>query len=93
MYAFSVNGKATRDHGSIKVDDTALFIVHINFIDLFGAETLCKVLLMREGFTDIAIEKRQWITPENRENPAILKADKGMSEALEKGYHIQMFAE
>lgn len=93
MYAFSANGKANSDREGMKAGDSALFIAHINFIDLFGAETLCKILLMREGFTDIEIEKRQWITPENRENPKILKADKGMSEALSKGYHIQLFTE
>ncbi|NIB44004.1 hypothetical protein HBA55_30660 [Pseudomaricurvus alkylphenolicus] len=93
MYVFSASAIATKDFDDLKAGDKALFIVYINFKDLFGAETLCKVLTMREGFKDVEIEKRQWLTPEKVQDERIQAADKGLREALQTGFAIQMFSE
>jgi len=93
MYVFSAAANASRDHADIKTGEQGLFIVYIDFKDLFGAETLCKVLIMREGFTDVEIEKRQWLTPEKCQDKRILDADKSLKEALDSGFAIQLFSE
>jgi hypothetical protein len=43
MYIFSANGKAKKAHDGIAEGQVMPFIVYVNFIDLFGAEQLCKV--------------------------------------------------
>ncbi|MBR9910376.1 MAG: hypothetical protein GYB33_08515 [Gammaproteobacteria bacterium] len=93
MYVFSASATATRAHDGIAVGQSAPFIVYINFLDLFGAEALCKLLVMREGFRDVEIEKRQWLTPEKCQDPRIQAADKGLREALKTGFAIQLFSE
>ncbi|MAZ87696.1 MAG: hypothetical protein CL693_08620 [Cellvibrionaceae bacterium] len=93
MYVFSASATATKSFDDINIGDKAPFIVYIDFKDLFGAETLCKVLVMREGFKDIEIEKRQWLTPEKCQDPKIQQADKGLREALKAGFAIQLFSE
>ncbi len=93
MYVFSASATATKAFDDIEIGDTSPFIVYIDFKDLFGAETLCKILIMREGFKDIEIEKRQWLTPEKCQDPKILQADKGLREALKAGFAIQLFSE
>jgi len=93
MYIFSVNAKAKKSRDDIKEGQQVPFIVYINFIDLFGAEQLCKVYLMRAGFTDIEIEKRKLVPSTLTGDPRVVAADKAMAEAIKSGYLIQMFDE
>ena len=93
MYIFSVNAKVKKNHDGLKEGQVVPFIVYINFIDLFGAEQLCKVYLMRAGFTEIDIEKRKLVPSNLTTDPRVIAADKAMAEALKSGYMIQMFDE
>lgn len=93
MYIFSVNGKAKKDRDGVKEGQVVPFIVYINFIDLFGAEQLCKVYLMRAGFTEIEIEKRKLVPSNLTGDARVVAADKAMAEAIKSGYMIQMFDE
>ena len=91
MYIFSVNATAKKTVDDIPAGRQMPFIVYINFLDLFGAEHLCKLYLMRAGFTDIQILKRK-LLPESMLNDAKgLAADKALADAVEGGYHIQVF--
>ena len=72
-------------------NDDVPFIVYINFKDLFGAENLCKLYLMQQGFYDIVIEKRKMIEAKYMQDKKLLKADKPMQEAVDSGYSIQIF--
>ncbi len=82
MYIFSVNAKAKKDRDGVKEGQVVPFIVYINFIDLFGAEQLCKVYLMRAGFTEIEIEKRKLVPSNLTGDPRVVAADKAMAEAI-----------
>ena len=93
MYIFSANGKAKKPRDDIKEGQVMPFIVYINFIDLFGAEQLCKIYLMRAGFTEIEIEKRKLVPSNLTSDPRVVMADKAMAEAIKSGYLIQMFDE
>lgn len=93
MYIFSANGTARVDRDDIKKGDKKPFIVYIDFLDLFGAEQLCKIYLMRAGFTDIEIENRKFVEEKLRKDPRVVEADKAMQAAIEGGYMIQMFDE
>jgi hypothetical protein len=93
MYIFSVNAKAKMARDDIKVGQSVPFIVYVNFIDLFGAEQLCKVYLMRAGFNEIEIEKRKLVPSTLTNDPRVVAADKAMAEAIKTGYMIQMFDE
>jgi hypothetical protein len=92
MYIFSADATARKDiDDDVKTGQTVPFIVYINFTDLFGAEQLCKIYLMRAGFTDIEISKRKGVPASLLEDERVVAADKALSEALEGGYHIQMY--
>lgn len=93
MYVFAASATATRTHQDLVEGRRAPFIVYIDFKDLFGAEALCKLLVMREGFKDVEIEKLQWLTAEKCQDKRIQAADKGLREALQSGYAIQLFSE
>jgi hypothetical protein len=93
MYIFSVNAKAKKARDGIQEGQLVPFIVYINFVDMFGAEQLCKVYLMRAGFTDIEIEKRKLVPSNLKDDPRVVAADKAMAEAIKTGYMIQMFDE
>lgn len=93
MYIFSVNGKVKKAKDGLKEGQQVPFIVYINFVDLFGAEQLCKVYLMRAGFTEIDIEKRKLVPSNLTSDPRVIAADKAMAEAIQSGYMIQMFDE
>lgn len=93
MYIFSANATARVARDDIEPGQRMPFIVYINFIDLFGAEQLCKVYLMRAGFTDIEIEKRKFVPVKLSGDERVVQADKAMREAIEHGYMIQMFDE
>lgn len=69
------------------------FMVYINFIDLFGAEQLCKIYLMQAGFTHVHIEKRKFLTEQKLKDKQLLLADPALKEALASGYMIRMFDE
>jgi len=93
MYIFSANGKAKKAFDDIQEGQKVPFIVYINFKDLFGAEQLCKVYLMRAGFTEIEIENRKLVPSNLTSDPRVIAADKAMAEAIKDGYMIQMFDE
>lgn len=93
MYIFSVNATASKARDDIQVGDAKAFIVYIHFADLFGAEQLCKIYLMRAGFTAIEIEKRKLVPGNLLEDVRVVAADKAMAEAIKTGYMIQMFDE
>lgn len=93
MYIFSANATAKKARDDVQVGQRMPFIVYINFIDLFGAEQLCKIYLMRAGFTDIEIEKRKLVPSNLTGDPRVISADKAMAEAIKNGYLIQMFDE
>jgi hypothetical protein len=93
MYVFSVNATASKARDDIAGGQKMAFIVYIHFIDLFGAEQLCKLYLMRAGFTDIDIEKRKLVPSNLVQDPRVILADKAMAEAIKTGYMIQMFDE
>lgn len=93
MYIFSANATARVARDDIEQGQRMPFIVYINFVDLFGAEQLCKVYLMRAGFTDIEIEKRKFVPVKLSGDERVIQADKAMREAVEHGYMIQMFDE
>lgn len=92
MYIFSVDAKARKDiDRDVKEGQNVPFIVYIHFADLFGAEQLCKIYLMRAGFTEINIHNRKAVAPSLLADERVVAADKAMAEALDGGYHIQMF--
>ena len=93
MYVFSATAIATKAVDHLQPGDRGLFIVYIDFKDLFGAENLCKLMVMRQGFKDVEIEKRQWLTPEKCQDPRFQQADKALCEALQTGWAIQLFEE
>lgn len=93
MFIFSANGTARVARDDIAVGDKKPFIVYIDYKDAFGAEQLCKVYLMRAGFTDIEIEKRKDVSEKLRNDKRVIEADKAMQDAIEGGYMIQMFDE
>lgn len=91
MFVFSVNGKAREAKEGIELGEQVPFIVYINYQDMFGAEQLCKIYLMRAGFTEIEIENRKMIQPKLLKDKRVVEADKALKEALDSGYMIQMF--
>ena len=91
MFVFSVNAKAREAKEGIEVGEQVPFIVYINFKDLFGAEQLCKIYLMRAGFTQVEIDNRKLIQPKLLKDKRVVAADKALREALDSGYMIQMF--
>ena len=93
MYVFSVTAKAVKSREGVTVGQQVPFIVYINFLDLFGAENLCKIYLMRAGFSEAVIENRKRLPQSTTTDPRVLRADKALKDAVEAGYHIQMFDE
>ncbi len=93
MYIFSVNARAKKSFDDVKEGQLVPFIVYINFIDLYGAEQLCKIYLMRAGFMDVDIEKRKLVPSHLTTDARVIAADKTMAAAIKDGYVIQMFDE
>ncbi|MCW8193744.1 hypothetical protein F6455_02960 [Proteobacteria bacterium 005FR1] len=93
MYIFSANATAKTDRAGVAVGQRMPFLVYINFLDLFGAEQLCKIYLINAGFTDVEIEKRKYLSDEALENEELLRTDTALKEALESGYMVRMFEE
>jgi hypothetical protein len=93
MFIFSANGRAKKEIDGIQEGQVVPFIVYVNFVDLFGAEHLCKLFLMRSGFVDIEIEKRKMVPSSLLADPRVVAADKALAEAVKTGYYIQVFDE
>jgi hypothetical protein len=93
MYIFSANATAKKAFDDIAEGQKVPFIVYINFQDLFGAEHLCKLYLMRAGFKDVVIEERKLVPSNLVKDERVIRADKAMQEAVKGGYMIQMFDE
>ncbi len=92
MYVFSVNATTAKDFDAFHTGDEVPFIVYINFKDLFGAEQLCHLYLLQQGFNKPVIEKRKLIDKKFLQNPKLVEADKALKEALDSGYSIQIFS-
>lgn len=93
MYLFSINAVSKSAHGDFKEGEEVPFIVYIHFADLFGAEQLAKLFVMREGFREVRIEKRKHL--DNKvltDGGSGLGQDPQIQEALNKGYCIQAFS-
>lgn len=89
MFVFSCNATAKTDLAEVKQGETLLFMVYINYADLFGAEQLCQMYLMREGFTNIEMEKRKFIQAATVEK--LKFKEKDIQEAMKDGFFIRMF--
>ena len=87
MFLFSMNASSRKDQGEFKKDEEVPFIVYIDFKDLFGAEQLATLFVMREGFRDVNIIKRRQIKID-----AGMKKDPQIQQALDKGYCVQAFS-
>ena len=92
MYVFSVNAHTNKPVEDFKKGDSVPFIIYINYKDLFGAEQLCRIYLLQEGFEKPTIEKRKLIQDKFYNNPELVNADPALKEALETGYSIQIFS-
>ncbi|MEJ2419682.1 MAG: hypothetical protein P8Y45_22710 [Exilibacterium sp.] len=92
MYIFSVTAKTRRDIEGFCQGQQVPFIVYINFKDLYGAEKLCQIFVIKEGFYDVVIEKRKLVTEKSLADEKIVEADKALKEAIKTGYAIQMFS-
>lgn len=91
MFIFSADAIATKSVDNIAEGQKIPFIVYINFKDMFGAEQLCKMYLMRSGFTKVNISKRKLMEKKLLNDPRVVEADKALAEAIKTGYMIQMF--
>ncbi|HEY7885005.1 MAG TPA: hypothetical protein VIC08_08680 [Cellvibrionaceae bacterium] len=91
MFIFSADAVAAKQVEDVAKGQKVPFILYINFKDLFGAEQLAKIYLMRAGFTEINIHKRKAVAAELLNDARVIAADKAMKEAVETGYMIQMF--
>ena len=92
MYIFSVSAKTRHDIDGFSKGQQVPFIVYINFKDLYGAEKLCQIFVIKEGFYDVVIEKRKLLTEEKLLDPKVIDADKALKEAINTGYAIQLFS-
>ncbi|MCV6615136.1 MAG: hypothetical protein OIF35_09180 [Cellvibrionaceae bacterium] len=90
MYIFSATAKTQLDRPGFKAGSSVPFIVYIDFKDMFGAEKLCQLFLLKEGFSEVHIEKRKLI-PNDKLSPELIDKDPAIAEALASGYMIQMF--
>ena len=62
---------------------------HVSNADLFGAEQLCQMYLMREGFTYIEMEKRKYIQAVTVEK--LKFKEKDVQVAVKEGFFVRMF--
>lgn len=92
MYVFSANACAGKDFDSFRQGDNVPFIVYINFKDLFGAEQLCQIYLLQQGFENPSIDKRKMIENKFLSDQKLIDADPALKEALNSGYSIQLFS-
>lgn len=92
MFVFSVNAITPEPFDDYKRGDEVPFIVYLNFLDLYGAEQLCRLYMNQQGFSAVKIEKRKMIEAKFLQNKKLINADPNMKEAIETGYAIQVFA-
>ncbi len=91
MYVFSANAKTRDALDDFPAGAQVPFIVYINFKDLYGAEQLCQLYLMKNGFYDAVIAKRKLIENRFLSDPKLIAADPSLQEAINSGYAIQIF--
>lgn len=92
MYVFSANALTNTDIDGFAKGEEVPFIIYINYLDLFGAEQLCRLYLLKEGFEKPTIEKRKLIQKNFLADQKLINADPALKEALETGYSIQVFS-
>lgn len=92
MYVFSANARTSKAFDDFLEGDEVPFIVYINYKDLFGAEQLCRLYLLQQGFEEPAINKRKLIDAKFLQDQKLIDADKALKDALESGYSIQVFS-
>lgn len=92
MYVFSANARTPKAFEDFPKNAEVPFILYINFKDLFGAEQLCRLYLLQQGFEDPSIDKRKLIEDKFLSDPKLIDADPALKEALETGYSIQIFS-
>ncbi len=92
MYVFSVNARTSHAIDGFAEGEEVPFILYINFKDLFGAEQLCRLYLLQQGFEKPVIEKRKLIDAKFLTDPKLIAADPALKEALDTGYSIQVFS-
>ena len=61
MYVFSTKRAHPKTLEGFDKGAEVLFIIYINFKDLFGAEHLCYAYLKQQGFDHLSVEKRKLI--------------------------------
>ena len=89
MYLFSCSATASQALPEVRQGETMPFIVYINFSDLFGAEYLCKLYLLKAGFDNVQIEKRKQLQQD--QVVSLSEKDTDIRKAMKKGYHLRMF--
>ncbi|MGK0500283.1 MAG: hypothetical protein ACJAYG_001932 [Oceanicoccus sp.] len=92
MYVFSVNARTPEPYEDFAKGAEVPLIMYINFKDLFGAEQLCRIYLMQQGFERPSIEKRKLIENKFLNDQKLIDADPALKEALQSGYSIQIFS-
>lgn len=89
MFLFSCSATAKQAMTDVAEGETMPFIVYVDFADLFGAEYLCKLYLMKAGFKDIEIEKRKHLPADKVME--LSEHDTDITQAMTDGYHMRMF--
>ena len=92
MYVFSANATTNEAFDDFEKGEEIPFIIYINFKDLFGAEQLCRLYLLQEGFEKPTIDKRKLIEDKFLQDKKLIDADHALKDALEMGYSIQVFS-
>lgn len=87
MYLFSLNAVSSKNQGEFREGEECPFIVYVDFKDLFGAEQLATLYVMKEGFRQVKILKRRLMKVDDK-----LRQDPQIKEALSKGYCVQVFS-
>jgi hypothetical protein len=92
MYVFSVNARTPKAIDNFAKGAEVPFITYINFKDLYGAEQLCRLYLLQQGFEKPRIEKRKLIEQKFLQDKKLIDADPALKDALNTGYSIQIFS-
>lgn len=92
MYVFSANARTPKPFEDFAKGQEVPFIIYINYQDLFGAEQLCRLYLLQQGFEEPKIEKRKLIGKQFLNQQKLIDADPALKEALDSGYSIQVFS-
>lgn len=91
MFIFSVTAKAKDGIEGFEKGAPAPFIVYVDFQDLVGAEYLARFYVTKEGFYDVAVDKRRQLKRDKLAGFA--KKNAQVKEAMKTGYAIQLFDE